>query len=157
MFAQQYPTDLNGIIFSRQRLRRAEGRISLPAAVTANNSSNWLVVAQLQLPQTDCGFLTSYSNAVIDPSWDYNGSILFRVRINGSPVDDCDSFQEQRGTIPSPAEALSYLKPGDRLVLEVRRAIAGTSPRDIVMGATLITWNQQIASPWPKQQSAGTR
>jgi len=150
MFAQQFPPDLNGIIFSRQRMRRVEGRVSIPAAITANDQNNWIVIAKMTIPSTDVGFITSYSNAVIDPSWDYNNAILFRLRINGQPVDDCTSFQEQRGTIPSPADALAYVRSNDLVVLEARRAILGTGPRDVVMSAVLVTWNQQMASSRPK-------
>lgn len=148
MFAQKFPEDLNGIIFSRQRFRRAENRISLPAAVTLNNSDNWVTVDTFEIPKTDCGYVVNYSNSVIDPSWDYNGSITFRIQINGSAIDECSGFSEQRGTIPQPAPCLAFMKPGDTLFLQTRRAIAGTSARDIVMSASIITWNQQISSPW---------
>ncbi len=154
MFAQQFPTDLNGIIFSRQRLRRLEGRISLPAAITAG-SSGWLTVAKLKLPTTDHGYLTAYSNEVIDPSWDYNGAIAFRVLVNETPVDDCDNFSEFRGSIPQPAEALYFVKPGGTIVLQTRRAVLGSSPRDIVMGAVVVTWNQQLSSPFPGPVAPG--
>jgi len=146
MFTQQYPADLNGVIFSRQRLRRVEGRLSLPAAA----SSSWSTVAQLTLPSTDHGYITAYSNEVIDPSWDYNGAILFRVLVNESAIDDCDSFQEQRGTIPQPAEALFYVPPGQIIVLQARRAVLGVGTRDVVMGALVATWPQQLASPFPR-------
>jgi hypothetical protein len=147
-FAQQFPNDLNNVIFSRQRLRRAEGRVSLPAAITGG-SQGWITVARLALPRTDHGYITAYSNEVIDPSWDYNGAIQFRVLANGSPVDDCDGFSEFRGSIPVPAQALFFIQPGGTVLLQTRRAIAGVAARDVVMSALVITWAQQMMSPYP--------
>lgn len=147
MFQQYFPADLNDIIFSRQRLRRLEGRVSLPAAV----DNQWYTVAQLVLPKTDHGYITAYSAEVIDPSWDYNGSIRFRLLVGSSPVDDCDAWSEFRGSIPQPADALFFVPPGQTITAQVIRAVAGTDARDIVMGAVIQTWPQIVASPWPVQ------
>lgn len=147
-FVIQFPDQTNGILFSRQRMRRAEGRVSLPAAV----SVDWSLVASFTMASNELGYLIGYSNQVIDPSWDYNGAIVFRVLINGSPLDDADSFSEQRGTIPNMAAAFQFCQTNDIIALQVRRAIAGTSSRDIVMAALFVTWPSQMMPVFPQRQ-----
>lgn len=144
-FSQYFPGDLNDVIFSRQRLRRAEGRVSLPAAITTT-TTGWVTVTTFTLPRTDQGYLTAYSNEVIDPSWDYNAAIQFRMLVNGSPVDDCDIFSEFRGSVSNPADAFFFMKPGSQLVMQCRRSIVGVAARDVVMGAVMQTWPQTLSS-----------
>lgn len=147
-FAQYFPGDLNDVIFSRQRLRRPEGRLALPGSVT----TGWLTVAKLRLPTSDHGYLTAYSNEVIDPSWDYNGGIQFRILVNETPVDDCDTFSEFRGSIPNPADAFYYIKPNATITFQARRNIAG-SARDVVMGGVIQTWPQVLSSSFAESAS----
>ncbi len=146
------PFPLTPQLMARLRAPRVDARIVVPAAA----SSAFTTVVVFNMPQNQRGFLHQYAAEVIDPSYDYGGSLTFRVVAGGSPIDDVNngSFTELRGTRVFPAETLAYVQPGDAVLVQVQRTLAAAVPQAVCGVLKLYTWPIELDPTYPRKAPA---
>jgi hypothetical protein len=122
-------------------------RYSLPAAA----STTWTEVITYIPRDPVSARITEYGFNVRDTTYTYNGDILFRVCLNGSPVPGLENIAEQRGTIVLPAKTfiLAHSVYNDRVSFQVRRAVAGSAAVDIDFVLRGYNWKplRQMSGP----------
>lgn len=103
-------------------------RITVPAAVGV-----YQVPIRYQAPPGRWARISSYGVNVLDPAYTYNGSLLWRIRVNGNDVPTLADWGEQRGSIIQPRSTVITLREDWQVTFEVRRAVAAGAPQDVVM------------------------
>lgn len=115
-------------------------RVSVPAAV-----GDYVTAVEYQVPEGRYARIDTYGVQVDDAAYTYNGSILWRFRVNGINVPNgLSDWGEQRGSLPSPRKTFIVLKQEDLIQFQVRRAVAAAGPQDVEMGITGWTWRLRM-------------
>ncbi len=102
--------------------------ISLGAAV-----SPFQTVLSYKAPPSRYGLVNAYGYDVQDPAFTYDGSILWRMMLNGQPVQSLVSFGEHRGSMVLPASTFIIVPMDQELQFQVRRATAAGGDQSIAM------------------------
>ncbi len=129
----------------------AEGKISIP--VTLN--SDWTNIASYDVESTDHAFLTGFGYEVEDPTYDYSGSLQFRITLTQQPLRDFDNFQLQSGTPQVPFSILVNLKPNDQIAFQARRAVVAPLPQFVSANLRGVAWPQKYCLPFNSNPSNG--
>lgn len=112
------------------------GRTTLAAAVGA-----YATVCQYTVPFGSYAVIRKYGVNVQDAAYTYNGSILWRFRVDGRQLDNgMSDWAQQRGSITNPRDTFILLKENQRIEFQVRRAVAAGAPQDVEMTFTGWTW-----------------
>jgi hypothetical protein len=110
------------------------GRVTVPAAV-----GDWQTVAEYTLENGRCAVINGYGMDVRDAAYDYGGSLLFQVTINGRSVPTLQDFATRRGTLTEPRRTfIKMVQNNDVVRLQVRRAVAAAASQDV--DACLVGW-----------------
>jgi hypothetical protein len=117
-------------------IRISQVPVLIPGAV----STDFVDLCTGTVPANETGFLVGYGIQVQDPSYDYGGSIVFRVLVASSPIDSGAPFAEQRGDLISPAPAHFPVQAGDIVVIQARRAIAYAYAQRVAAVAIVYSW-----------------
>jgi hypothetical protein len=107
----------------------------LPAAAGA-----YLPVLQYQAPPGRWARIAAYGVDVDDPLFTYDGSILWRIRVNGNDVQTLADWGEHRGSVIQPRVTEIFLREDWQVQFEVRRAVAAALPTTIVMAIVGWAW-----------------
>jgi hypothetical protein len=105
--------------------------IALPAAV-----SPYQVACTFIAPVARGARIEQYGVTVQDPTYTYNGSIIWAFRLNGAFLaNGLSGWGEQRGSTVFPRKTVIIMQPKDRLDFLVARAVLGTNgTQSIQMG-----------------------
>jgi hypothetical protein len=109
--------------------------VSLPAA-----AGPYQTVLTYQAPPGRWARIAGYGVDVQDPLFTYDGSILWRVRVNGNNVQTLADWGEHRGSIIQPRVTEIFLREDWQVQFEVRRAVAAALPTTIAMALTGWAW-----------------
>lgn len=141
----------NATVFSRLQMLRRDGRATIPIAA----SNDFTTLATFKMPPSSKGYLVGYQNEVLDPTYDYGGSLLWDMQVNGSGFDaeGLSFFSELRGTRIAPANALNFIGPGQAVTLRVRRQIASAASTVATGSVILVLWPQVIETTWLHQRA----
>lgn len=111
--------------------------IDLSGQLTVSSVTPWTPLCTYKVEPGRRGFIHQYGVDVLDPSYPYNGVILWRITVNGNPVPTLEEFAEHRGSLVHPRTTYIRLQEGDVVRLETRRTNSGS--QHVVFGA-LIGW-----------------
>lgn len=111
-------------------------RVTVPAA-----AGNYATAISITAPPGRWARIDSYGVNVLDPAYDYDGSILWRFLLNGIPLPEgMSDWGIQRGSIFMPRKTYIVLNEGDVLDFQVQRAVAAGADQDVEMALTGWTW-----------------
>lgn len=111
-------------------------RVTVPAAV-----GPYVTAITYVAPPGRAARIASYGVQVLDPAYTYDGSILWRISIDGRPVGDgLSDWGIQRGTIFQPRETFFVLNQEHMIEFQVRRAVAAPGPQDVDMALQGWSW-----------------
>ncbi len=113
------------------------GSVALQAAV-----SQYQTVATFTCPPGRWARIEQYGVNVLDPTYTYDGSILWAFRgPQGAYLDQgMSNWGEQRGSMVFPRKTFVILQEGQTLDFQVRRAVAAGAPQNVQMGFRGWTW-----------------
>lgn len=114
-------------------------RVSVAAAVGA-----YATAVTYTVPEGRGARISAYGVAVQDAAYTYNGSILWRIRKNGRPIDALSDWGEQRGSLVSMRSTVIVLDEEDRVEFQVRRAVGAGAPQDVDMSLQGWTWIKRM-------------
>lgn len=142
MLTLPFPASVLGHVWTRMVYTRRDGRVNVPAAAT----DAWTPIAQFQVPVSSRGFLLQYHNEVLDSSYDYGGSLAWRIMIASSGFDALGQsvFTQLRGTSVQMADTVNYIQPGQLISLQVQRQIASGLPTVCTGSLVCLTWPIEI-------------
>lgn len=128
-------------------------QVIVPAAVGA-----YIVGIQYQAQPGRWVRINGYGVDTTDPTYTYDGSLMWLIRKNGQYVETLGDWGEHRGSVIRPRETFILLngdngqsnQGGDRITFEVRRAVAAAGPTTVHMALTGYTWR-------PRNNYEGTR
>lgn len=116
------------------------GRASVPAAV-----GDWQTLASYTLENGRCAVINGYGMEVRDSAYTYDGSVLFRVIVNGQTVPTLQDFATRRGTLSEPRNTfIKMIQPGDTVKLQVKRAVVAAGAQNV--DGVLVGWNWRPTS-----------
>lgn len=121
-----------------------DGIVQISAGLTAG----YMTIASYAFDTASRGFCTAYGYDVLDPTYDFSGSLLFQVAKNGQVVGSMTAWSQQHGTPQAPQETLLYCQPGDTVTLSVQRAVAAAMPHTVVGLLKGRTWPQIYCLPF---------
>jgi hypothetical protein len=98
-------------------------RVQVPAAVT-----DWVPVINYFAPNGRWARLASYGVDVEDPAYTYDGSLLWRIRVNDNDVPSLANWGEHRGSMAQPRSTFIVLRENWKVSFQVRRAVAAVAP-----------------------------
>lgn len=107
----------------------------LPAA-----AGQYLPVLVYKAPPGRWARINAYGVDVQDPLFTYDGSILWRIRVNGNDVQTLANWGEHRGSIVQPRTTEIFLREDWQVQFEVKRAVVAALPTTIVMALTGWAW-----------------
>jgi hypothetical protein len=110
-------------------------RFTLPAAAGV-----YLPVITFKSPPGRWARISGYGVDVDDPAFTYDGSILWRLRVNGNNVPYLADWGEHRGSVIQPRVTEVFLREDWQVQFEVKRAVAAAQPTDLVMAVIGWTW-----------------
>lgn len=102
-------------------------RVNIPAAA----SLNWTTITEYDVGPGRWFRLVSYGVNVLDNTYTYDGSLVWRLLVNGTPVPTLESFAEQRGSLVQPREIFALAQQDQKVALQVRRAVAAAAAQDV--------------------------
>lgn len=76
----------------------------------------------------------------VDGAYTYNGSLLWRLLLQGTLAGGMDPWAEHRGSIIQPRSAFIIVPEGQTLLFQVQRAVAAGGPSAVQMCLTGWTW-----------------
>jgi hypothetical protein len=94
-------------------------RVQVPAAVT-----DWIPVIDYFAPNGRWARLASYGVDVEDPAYVYDGSLLWRIRVNDNDVPSLANWGEHRGSLAQPRSTFIVLRENWKVSFQVKRAVA---------------------------------
>jgi hypothetical protein len=112
------------------------GVVTIPAAVDVN----WTTICEYDVGPGRWMRITGYGINVREAGYTYNGSLVWRLLVNGVPVPSLEQFAEQRGTLVSPRQIFALAQQDQRVALQVRRAIASPGPNTVEGAFTGYIW-----------------
>lgn len=110
--------------------------VSVPAAVGA-----YVDAVAFEVPEGYGCRIEQYGVDVKDPTYTYDGSILWGFKKNNQLLDQgMSNWGEQKGSIVFPRKTVIILNYGDLLTMCVRRAVAAAGAQNVAMGFRGWTW-----------------
>jgi hypothetical protein len=123
------------------------------AQVQATATAGYLAIASYTFDTASRGFCTGYGYDVLDPTYDFSGSLVFQLARNGQVVGSMTNWSAQHGTPQEPQDTLLYCQPGDQVVLSVKRAVTSAMPHTVVGLLKGRTWPQIYCLPFLADQA----
>ena len=110
--------------------------VTVPAAV-----GPYVTAVSFTVPAGHWARIEQYGVNVLDPSYTYDGSILWAMRVNGRMLDQgMSDWGEQRGTMIFPRKTTFLAYEEQNIDMMVRRAVAAGGAQDVQMGFRGWTW-----------------
>lgn len=99
--------------------------VDLSATVTmagpAQAPQVWTTAISYTAPRGWFARISGYGVNVRDATYTWNGSLLWRIIVNGNPVPNLINWGQQRGSIVSPRETFFLVRPEQTVLFQVRR------------------------------------
>ncbi len=102
--------------------------VTMAAAVSA-----YQTVLQYTAPDSRYGRISQYGFDVSDPAYTYDGTLQWRMVLNGQPVQSLLDFSEHRGSMVQPADTFIIVPQGQTIQFQVRRTSAAGGSLDVAM------------------------
>jgi hypothetical protein len=125
------------------------GRVNVPAAV-----GGWQTITQQRI---DLGYwcrIDGYGFDVLDAAYTYNGSLLWRVQVDGKNVPTVFDIAEHRGTVVRPRQVYVKVEQEQTVALQVRRAVAAAAAQDV--DGCLTGWRWRLRNNYEGTRAATT-
>ena len=103
------------------------GVVVVPAAANLN----WTTICEYDVGPGRWMRITGYGVNVRESGYTYDGSLIWRVLVNGVPLPTLEGFGEQRGTLVSPRQIFALAQQDQKVALQVRRAVASVAPNTV--------------------------
>jgi len=133
-FTVSPPAHLQPIIWSNPIDLSA--RVSVPAAV-----GPYATALSYTCPPGRYARISAYGVTVQDAAYTYDGSILWRLRVNGVQLGEgLSDWGIQRGSVIQPRITFIILREDDVLDLQVRRAVVAAGAQDVDHALLGWTW-----------------
>lgn len=123
-----------------------DGQGSLAAA-----QGSQVTLMDTQLQSSFLGVILGMGTTVRSvPDYDYTGSIVFQLLINGSPFMDNNrgNWTTQRGSILALMPTLIHLPLSARVTVVATRAVAATQAQTIAFLSTGLMWPSGTTKPY---------
>lgn len=101
--------------------------------VMADAVTPWQTVLEYTAPDSRYGRIAQYGFDVTDPTYPYDGTLLWRITLNGVPVQSLVSFGEHRGSMVEPADTYIIVPQGQTVRFEISRTATGTGALTVAM------------------------
>jgi hypothetical protein len=115
-------------------------RTTVQAAVM----TDYVPVLTYRVPSGRWARIISYGVNVLDPLYTYNGSLLWRIRVNGNNVQTLADWGEQRGSVTIPRATVITLREDWVITFDVKRAVAAALPQIVVMALNGWSWRYRF-------------
>jgi len=125
-------------------------RIVLPAAA----SLNWTTLVGYTIPPGHWGRIDGYGFDIVSGAFTYDGSIAWRVIVNGLPQNTLNFITEHRGSLLRPREVFIRVEQDFRVELQVRRVTAAGAGTTI--DGTLKGWQWRLRNDYEGTRAATT-
>lgn len=102
--------------------------VVVPAAVT-----DYVTVCTYKAPPSRYGLIRQYGFDVAGGAYTYDGSLLWRMMLNGVPVQDLLNIAEHRGSLVQPADCFIVVPMGQIVQFQVSRAVAAGAASTVAM------------------------
>lgn len=112
--------------------------VSVPAAVMV--PTVWTTVTQYKVPTGSVARVTGYGVNVRDVTYTYNGSLIWRMQVDGNNVPNVANFAQQRGSLVQQRETFFVVTQDKLITLQVRRDTIGTGTQTVEAGFTGWLW-----------------
>lgn len=112
------------------------GSITVPAAVMA--PATWTQIVSYKVPTGSLARIQGYGVNVQDVTYTYNGSLIWRILVNGNPVGAINGFAQQRGSLVLPRQTFIVAQQDQTISFQVRRDTLGSGAQ--VVEAGLFGW-----------------
>jgi hypothetical protein len=102
--------------------------VLMAAAVTP-----YQTVLEYTAPPSRYGFVNAYGFDVQDPTYTYDGTLQWRMVLNGVPVQSLLDFGEHRGSMVQPAKTFIVVPMGQKLQFQIQRTLAAGGALSVAM------------------------
>lgn len=114
-------------------------------ATIAAAAGAYATVVSYRVPEGRYARIDGYGVNVDDAAYVYNGSLLWRFRVNGQPLGDgMSNWGEQRGSLINQRSTYILLREDDFFEFQVQRAVAAVGAHDVEMGFTGWQWRLRM-------------
>lgn len=113
--------------------------LSATVTVAAAVSAAYTTVIAYTVPSGFYARINGYGFDV-DGGYAYDGSLLWRIQINGSNAPNLQPWAEHRGTVVQPRKTFLIVPQTQRVTFQVRRAVLAGAPSVVAMALTGWTW-----------------
>lgn len=110
-------------------------RRSVPAAVEADYTN----VISYRVPPGRWARISGYG-VDVDGSYTYDGSLVWRIQVNGYNVPSLADWAQHRGSIIQPRETFFLVPEGQLVTFAVKRAVAAGGASNVDMALVGWTW-----------------
>ncbi len=129
-----------------------DARVTVPAVAAAPNI--WQTAISYRVPDGRAARFFSYGWEVLDPAYTYDGSLEWRIQVQGATVPTLNNMIRQRGSPLQPRETYIQVPQDQLIILQVRRAVAAAAPQDI--DHVLNGWTWRLRNDYEGTRSATT-
>ncbi len=124
--------------------------VLVPAAVMA--PAVWTTVTSYTVPSGSLARVQGYGVNVQDPAYTYDGSLIWRIQVNGNNVPNLADFAQQRGSLVLPRQTYFVVKEDQTISFQVRRDTLGTGDQVVEVG--LFGWLWQPRNDYDNARNA---
>jgi hypothetical protein len=127
---------------------------SISVAAGAFGPGIWSTIVTYTVPSGNWARISGYGVNVQDPTYTYDGSLVWRIVVNGQPVQSIESFSQQRGSLAQPRQSYIIVKQDQFVALQVRRAVAAAGSQTVE--GCLVGWRWQPRNAFDNAQNTRT-
>ncbi len=124
--------------------------VSVPAAVMA--PAVWTTITSFQVPSGSLARIQGYGVNVQDPTYTYDGSLIWRIQVDGNNVPSLFDFAQQRGSLVLPRQSFFVVKENKLITFQVRRNVAAVGAQTVEAG--LFGWLWQPRNDYDNARNA---
>jgi hypothetical protein len=114
------------------------GTVSIPATV-----GGWTTVCAYTPPPGYEMRLANYGLDV-DDDYTYDGSLLWRITVNGLAAPSLSGFAEHRGSLANPRQTYAIVLEDQPIHFDVMRAVASGGANDVTMALGGWSWRKRM-------------
>jgi hypothetical protein len=126
------------------------GSISVPNVVQL--PFVYTTVVSYKVPAGSLARVQGYGLNVQDATYTYNGSLLWRIQVDGNSVANLNGFAQQRGSLVLPRQTYFLVKQDQTITFQVRRDALWTGAQVVECG--LFGWIWQPRNAYDNARNA---
>jgi hypothetical protein len=124
--------------------------ISVPAALMAPGL--WTTITSFKVPNGSLARVQGYGVNVQDAAYTYNGSLIWRIQVDGNNVPNLFDFAQQRGSLVLPRQTFFVVPENKVISFQVRRNIVAGGAQTVEAG--LFGWLWQPRNTYDNARNA---